>query len=159
MSQARHHRTGFALFILHELGSIGRPLEFLRNLLIRPICAPSFQAFWRDWNPAYRFFLVVFIYRPIRRFLPRPLAVFLTFLACGLFLHDLPFLAGWQWFHGKFAMPAGTILFAIFGMFTVLSEGLRVDLSTWPTAVRAAANIGWLAGGFFMCRLLLNWLQ
>ena len=35
-------------------------------------------------------YLRYFSYRPLRRALPRPAAMFVTFIACGFLLHDLP---------------------------------------------------------------------
>jgi MBOAT, membrane-bound O-acyltransferase family len=52
--------------------------------------ARSFAEFWRLWNSVYGYFLGYFVYRPLARRLPRPLAAIATFVACGFLLHDLP---------------------------------------------------------------------
>jgi D-alanyl-lipoteichoic acid acyltransferase DltB (MBOAT superfamily) len=158
----KRHTLDFPHFMLHELGSIGQPLAFLHRLFIRPFLAPSFPAFWRDWNPAYRYFLALYFYRPLRRWFSRGLAVFLTFVGCGLLLHDLPFFAGYHWLHGEFALPTGAILFSIFALLTLLSERVRLDLSGYPVIIRAAANVGWIVLSIVLCRLvigLLLWLK
>ncbi len=154
----KRHTSDFPHFMLHELGSIGQPLVFLHRLFIRPFLAPSFPAFWRDWNPAYRYLLALYFYRPLHRRFPRGLAVFLTFVGCGLLLHDLPFFAGYRWFRGEFALPAGTILFSIFGLLTLLSERIGLDFSKYPTIVRAAANVGWIVLSIGLSRLAIVFL-
>jgi hypothetical protein len=125
----KRHASGFPRFILHELGSIGQPLVLLHRLFIRPFLAPSFPVFWRDWNPAYRYFMALYLYRPLRRWCSRRLAVFLTFIGGGLLVHDLPFFAGYHWFRGEFALPTGAILFSTIGLLTLLNERIGLDLS------------------------------
>jgi hypothetical protein len=38
----------------------------------------------------------------------------------------------------------------------VLSEALRLDLSSRPLAIRVLANCGWLLGGWALMRLMLG---
>lgn len=113
----------------------------LRNVLVRPLGASSFSQFWRYWNPVYGYFLSYYAYRPLRRVLPRPLAVWLTFVGCGFLLHDL---VGWAW-AGHACFPEVTAMFALFGVGAVLSDALRVDLARYPFAVRAFANASCIA--------------
>ena len=64
----------------------------LRNWLVRSFGAGTFGSFWEYWNPVYGYFLAYYVYRPLRTIMPRWVAVWLTFAACGFFLHDL---LGW----------------------------------------------------------------
>src|SRR5215207_840968 len=106
---------GFHNFIVRRVGEPKHVLRFARNRFVRPLCASSFSKFWNYWNPVYGYVLLFYMYRPARRFLPRPVAVFLTFLASGFLLHDLPFNISADIYRSRLAVPSVTILFAIFG--------------------------------------------
>jgi hypothetical protein len=120
------------------------------------LCARSFSEFWRFWNPVYGYVLLFFIYRPLRRHVPRPVAVYLAFLASGFLLHDLPFNLSADLFLGRIGIPAVTLLFALFGALTLVGEALRVDLARFPAWVRAGANLGWLSAAFGLHWVLLT---
>jgi len=75
-------RPGLGEYIERRLGR-GATTQ-LRNLLVRPLGAASFSQFWRYWNPVYGYFLSYYAYRPLRLVFPRPVAVLLTFVGCGL---------------------------------------------------------------------------
>jgi hypothetical protein len=149
----------FSDFIIHELGPINKPLRFFGNIFIRPFCAPSFHKFWQDWNPAYRYVLWSFVYRPVRSFLPQRVAAFVTFLASGFFLHDLPLGVGIKWIHGNFVTPIVTLLFAVFGALMLLSKALKIDLSGRPTILRAAANTAWLLSSVALLAVILKFAK
>ncbi|MGH3426661.1 MAG: hypothetical protein ACRDQZ_03690, partial [Mycobacteriales bacterium] len=82
---------GFHEFIARRLGPPSKPLRLLGRFFLTPLGARSFADFWRLWNPVYGYVLLFFVYRPLRRWIPRPAAVYLTFLASCFLLHDLPF--------------------------------------------------------------------
>jgi hypothetical protein len=74
--------------------------------------------------------------------MPRPLAMFATFVACGFFLHDLP-----AWAVTRRVLPPGaTIAFTLFAAGAILSERFSMNLSSWPVAARAAVNVAYLTG-------------
>jgi hypothetical protein len=102
----------------------------------------------------YGYFLYWFSYRPLLRVLPRPLAILITFVACGFVLHDLPaWLVTW-----RVLPPGATIAFFMFGIGTILGERLRMDLSNWPVWGRATINVGYLAGCILaMLLIVLEW--
>src|SRR3954453_14332842 len=52
-------------------------------------------------------------FAPLRRLLPRTLALYATFLASRLLLHDLPFNFTADWSRGNVPVPSVTILVAI----------------------------------------------
>jgi len=113
--------------------------------------AKSFTDFWRYWNPLYHYFLSYWIYKPLRKILPRSLAVILSFAFCGFFFHDILVIL----FTGK---PLITIWFVLLGFGVVVSEATHMDLSNRPVSVRIAVNIAYL-GGFFEIarRIILAW--
>jgi hypothetical protein len=157
---ARHRRRpGYHAFVRRRLGSPRHPGRFAFNFLVRPLLAPSLGRFCWAWNPPYAYVLRYFVYAPLRGRLPRlprPLAVYATFLASGLLLHDLPFNLTADWARGQAPVPSVTLLFAILGALTLLSDTLRLDLSRRPGWVRAAANLGWLAAAFALRALVLR---
>lgn len=83
-----------------------------------------------------------FVYRPLTRIVPRPLAVMLTFIACGFVLHDVP-----AWIFAARPLPPGaTVAFALFGAVLLISEALGMDLTQWPVGARATANLAYVTG-------------
>ena len=140
---------------MRRLGRPVRPGRLFRNLVVRPLCAPSFGGFWRLWNPPYCYVLLYYVYRPARRRLPHPAALYLTFLVSGLFLHDIPANLP-DVARGRVPSLTGTALFAIFGAVAVASDWLGVDLSRRPAWVRGAANVALLIAGFSLRRLFVT---
>lgn len=111
------------------------------NFFVKPFGASSFAGFWRLWNPVYGYYLTYFVYRPLARRMPRPVAVLLTFIACGFVLHDVP-----AWLFARRVLPPGaTIAFVFFGVGAVISEQLCMDLSRWPAWGRAVVTLAYLA--------------
>jgi hypothetical protein len=120
------------------------PSTQLRNFLAAPFGASSFDRFWRSWNPVYGYVLLYFTYRPLRRVMPRPIATLLTFMACGLFLHDAI-----GWIVGlRVRFPVFTLLFTIFGVASLVARGVRQDLSNRSFPARVAVNVASLAACF-----------
>jgi hypothetical protein len=158
--EAVRHRPGFHTFLMGRLGDpLRQPGRFLSNFFLRPLCAPSFRDFWRAWNPVYGYVLLFFVYPTLRRYLPRRAAVYGSFLFSGFFLHDLPFNLPADLSRGRLEIPAVTLLFAIYGGLTLLSEALRIDLSQRPTWLRATANLGWLGIGLTLRNIILTTLH
>jgi hypothetical protein len=153
---SRRRRPGYHAFVRRRLGSPRHPGRFAFNFLVRPLLAPSLGRFWWAWNPPYAYVLRYFVYAPLRARLPRRVAVYATFLASGLLLHDLPFNLTADWARGQAPVPSVTLLFAVLGALTLLSDALRLDLSRRPGWVRAAANLGWLAAAFALRTLALR---
>ena len=108
-SRGAHQTPGFHRFITHRLGDPRHPVRFLRNFFLVPLRSRSFGEFWSLWNPIFGYFLIFFIFRPLRRRMPRPLAVYLTFLASGFLLHDLPFHWSADLYRGRLELPAVTL--------------------------------------------------
>lgn len=133
-------RLTFSQYLEFRLGHTGRQAWF--NFFVRPFGARSFADFWRFWNPVYGYFLLYFVYRPLARVLPRRVATIITFVSCGLVLHDVP-----AWLFSRRILPPGaTLAFLFFGVVVVVSDALHMDLSTWPRWARAATNLVYLGG-------------
>ena len=161
-NHSRHRRgqtPGFHEFIFRRLGDPRHPVRFLRNFFLVPLCSRSFGEFWRLWNPIFGYVLIFFVYRPLRGRMPQPVAVYLTFLPSGFLLHDQPFNLSADLYRGRLEFPVVTLLFAVFGLLTLLSEALAIDLSRFPPWVRAASNVVWLTTGYGLRHVLLMLIE
>ena len=148
----------FHSFIVHQIGDPRHLPRFCWNWFAKPLSAKSFAGFWRMWNPVYGYVLLFFVYRPIRPYLPRFAATFLTFCVSGFVLHEIPFGVGIELLRGHRVIPEATILLGVFGVLMVLTEAVGMDFSAYPIWVRVAANIGLLALGFLLRRVIISLL-
>jgi len=107
-------RPPFGQFVRRSYAGVTGLARAVARLLIEPFFAPSFAAFWRCWNPLYRYALWYHVYAPLRRRVPRAWAAWFTFLICGAGLHDLPWfcLSAIFWGAGP-GFPGGTVLFGV----------------------------------------------
>jgi hypothetical protein len=152
LTRPDHHVT-FRQYLRRRLGPLGGRSAWF-NFFIRPFGAPSFAVFWRRWNPVYGYFLYYYSYRPLTRLVPRTMAMMITFVACGFVLHDLP-----AWMFARRVLPPGaTIAFFFFGLGAIASESMRMDLSGWPVAGRAAVNVAYLASSVALMLLIVRLL-
>lgn len=135
-------------YVARRLG--GDPASQAINFFVKPFGALSYAQFWWYWNPVFGYYLYYHCYRPLRKFVPRVVAVFLTFLCCGL-LHDMPF--------GLIAAISGsrppaftiTVMFSLMGMVVIGSEGAGLRFERVPVMLRwvihaATIYICWRAG-------------
>ena len=152
--KARRHPNLHQYLVL-RLGEPKHIHVFAFNWFAKPLCASSFSIFWRYWNPVYGWLLLYYVYRPLRRYLARPIAFYLTFLASGFLLHDLPFSMSADLYRGHLQVPAVTILFAIFGAFALINEKLGIDLSGRPVWWRVLVNLCWLGAGYWLRNALV----
>jgi len=120
-------------YIDHRLGNT--PKEQAKNFLGRPFGSQSLSAFWQYWNPVWGYYLFYYCYRPLRRFLPRSVAVLLTFFFCGL-IHDLPFALAAYLMHGTFPLFTLTVFFSLIGFLVVITEIFRIRFANSPIFLR-----------------------
>ena len=139
------HKPTLREFADRRLGNPEGARSAARSMFARSFGARSFAAFWRYWNPVYHYYLHYWVYRPLHRFLPRPIAILLTFAVCGFLLHDLPV--------GVFTrVPLITVWFLFLGAGGIVGEALRMDLSHQPFAARVMVNVIYLVGIFEVAR-------
>jgi hypothetical protein len=121
------------------------PWDALIKMFSLSFGARSFSDFWRYWNPVYHYFLSYWVYRPIRRVLPRSVAVLLSFAFCGFFFHDLFLLPFTR-------MPLITIWFTLLGAGVIAGEILKMDLSELPLFFRVLVNSTYIVVLFELAR-------
>ncbi|MDG1527702.1 MAG: hypothetical protein P8I51_02090 [Polaribacter sp.] len=109
--------------------------DSLRNMLSRSLGAGRFSIFWNYWNPIWGFYLGIFIFKPLKLFLPQALSLIITFVVCG-FIHDLAIMM----LKLKFSLFL-TPWFLFMGLSVVVSEYLKIDYSRFPWIVRSKINI------------------
>ena len=142
------YRPSFRDFTFRRMGNPTGPLDGLSKMISLSFGAKSFADFWRYWNPVYHYFLFYWVYLPLRKLLPRPFAVLISFIFCGLFFHDiflLPFMH----------MPLITAWFLILGVGVIVGELLHMDLSSKPRSLRIIVNILYIVGLFELSRRIM----
>jgi len=139
------NRPSFREFTLRRMGNPTGPWDALGRMFSLSFGARSFADFWRYWNPVYHYFLSYWVYRPIRRILPRSVAVLLSFAFCGFFFHDLLLLPFTR-------MPLITVWFLLLGAGVIGGELAQMDLSDYPPLFRIVINVAYIVGLFELAR-------
>lgn len=142
-------RISFKEFTLRRMRNPTGPWDGLRQMLVLSFGARSFADFWRYWNPVYHYFLLNWIYRPMRKFLPRPIAILVSFGFCGFFFHDLFLLPFTR-------IPLITLWFLLLGAGVTISEALHMDLHDRPLSFRVAVNVLYILGLFELARRIAS---
>jgi hypothetical protein len=107
----------------------------MRNMLTRSLGAKSFPVFWYYWNPIWSYYLSRNVMRPLNKFLPTSLAVFITFIISGA-LHDLAVsLVKWK------AVFFFTPWFGLMGLIVIASTKLSVSYGHFAWHTRATINV------------------
>jgi len=114
----------------------------LKNMLRRSLGAGTFAGFWQYWNPIFGYYLAKYVDSPLRRVLPRSIALLLTFVICGA-LHDLAAMAVW----GSVAFFCTTMFF-FFGAGVLIGRWAGLDFSGLPWPARAAINFTYILACF-----------
>ncbi len=150
-------RITLGQFIERRLGKGTDTGALLREMFVRSFGAGSFQDFWRYWNPVYGYILYYYCYKPLRRVLPRPVAVLLTFFSSGFFLHDLPF--GW-WIRALRAqslpVPFVALWFTLIGVLVLIGAALNLNFAQQPFRVRVLINVLHIVGAFLVALFLMG---
>jgi D-alanyl-lipoteichoic acid acyltransferase DltB (MBOAT superfamily) len=103
-------------------------------MLERSFGAGTFAGFWRHWNPVFGYYLGRYIDSPLRRVVPRSVALILTFVFCGV-LHDLVTTT----IRGSVSLFF-TPWFLFFGLGVILGRLAGWNFSSRPWVARATIN-------------------
>ncbi|MCG2587213.1 MBOAT family O-acyltransferase [Rhodohalobacter sulfatireducens] len=110
----------------------------LRKMLRRSLGAKSPKLFWQYWNPIFGYFLGKYIHSPLKKFLPAPLAILLTFLFSGL-VHDMATIAVRGTTRFLF-----TTWFFFLGMGLILIEMGNISWADKSRSTRIISNLSYL---------------
>jgi MBOAT, membrane-bound O-acyltransferase family len=135
-----HRRIPLRTYVDYRLGRDRPWWRQSYEVVVGPLLAPSFSAFWRAWNPVWGYYLYYWVYEPARRLLPRPVAMLVTFAASGVAHNLIAVLLS-----GRLD-PSVTAWFVLYGAVAVAGEALHMDLSRLPWPARAAVNMAYLVG-------------
>lgn len=110
--------------------------EQMRIMFKKAFQAKTYREFWWYWNPTYGFFLGKYIYKPLRKYLPKSISVVFTFLVCGLILHDLPIVLILLFLTGILLPFPITIFFTILGLINITSIKYKLTFNKIRPNVR-----------------------
>ena len=119
----------------------------LTLMLRRSLGAPTFDGFWRYWNPIWGYYLSRFIHAPLRRFLPAAPAVVFTFVVSGA-IHDAAIYLVTGSPSTRFAS-----WFAVLGLMVVATSRMRLRYEFRAWLMRATINIALIASAFWIAKL------
>lgn len=142
-----HERMEAEDYIKHRMGTLN-PWTVSQRMFIKPFRAKSLRKFWWYWNPGYGYFLLYYCYRPMRKFMPAPVALTATFLLCG-FLHDILYLVPMAIMNGgNIPLPFVTTWFLLISTGIIISEQAQVNFAEIRPAFRPALHLGFLVVTF-----------
>jgi hypothetical protein len=122
--------------------------EMALNMMRRSFTAPTLRGFWRYWNAGTNYYLLLYCYRPVRRFLPHGPALLLTFVACGL-LHDVVIFLPAALMAGTLVpFPFVTVWLLLVSLGVLVSEQGQWELYGLGTLQRVGAHTTFLVGTF-----------
>ncbi|HKK80433.1 MAG TPA: MBOAT family O-acyltransferase [Phaeodactylibacter sp.] len=125
-----------------KLGYRDGTLSGLLYMCRQAFTSPTFAGFWRNWNPLFSYYLLYFCYLPLRKRLPRFIALTVTFALSGA-VHDMAAtLARAE----AYLVFTGT--FTLFGLWVVVEERLRLRLDGLPVIVKFLYHLGLIVSGF-----------
>lgn len=146
-AKSSRKRLTVRAFVLHRLGNPQGPWSAVKKMFSLSFGAKSFTEFWRYWNPLHHYYLTYYVYKPLRKILPRSIAVIFTFTFCGFFLHDLVHIS----FTG---IPLITVWFLLFGIGVIIGEIFNMDMSSRSSTFRVIIHLVYLVVSFEIARRL-----
>ena len=137
-------RITYSKYERRRLGNKSGEFAKIAAMFRRSFGSGTFAGFWRYWNPLFSYYLLYNCYSPLRKYLPRYIAVMLTFMASGA-IHDL-FASLALLKLSVFFTP----IFAGLGSLTILEEvsGLNFEWASYP--LRYFINGALITGVFYL---------
>jgi|LGVF01.2.fsa_nt_gb hypothetical protein len=130
-------RPSLSSYIDRKLDGVKGEIPQLVHMLKKSFSTPNFRSFWTVWNPIYSYVLTYYVYKPVRKVLPRPLSVLVTFVVNGLF-HD--FMVYLVLGHTTFKIAQ---LFLIYGLLVIV-EPLIKKMNIKNKMMRVVYNLSLL---------------
>ncbi|NNL16153.1 MAG: hypothetical protein HKO81_05885 [Flavobacteriaceae bacterium] len=128
------------------------------NMFVKPFFASSLSSFWRYWNPGFGFYLLYYIYKPMRNIFPHWISFIITFVICGL-LHDILYIVPLAMLDGlSFVLPFISVWFLIIASGILMTEFLQIDFRKTNKAIRPILHLGYLLATFCLTRYIDLWI-
>lgn len=121
----------------------------LSKMLQNSFGANSLAQFWQYWNPIWGYGLGKYIYTPLQKIIPSPLALLLTFIFSGM-LHDLVAMIVRRDMVFLF-----TPWFFFVAVGVAIGKKLAIDFSTYSLWGRAGIHLIYLSS----CLLMALWVS
>ncbi|MCI4669571.1 MAG: hypothetical protein MRZ79_15660 [Bacteroidia bacterium] len=111
--------------------------------------ADSFARFWQNWNPLFSYFLLYYCYKPLKKYLPKALASWTTFILSGA-IHDLAasLMLGRPYF-------LFSLTFSFFGLFVIIENALKIRLPSKFGFLKVAYHISLILISYLMASFLI----
>ena len=123
----------------------------LKSMFLRAFGAENFALFWHYWNPIWSYFLAKYILQPLKRIVPKWLAMMFTFTISGA-LHDL--IVSLLKREYVFLLTPWFTLMAIVALCTQRFKFSKAQYTFW---VRAVVNILYLVLSFLVTIQMLDY--
>ncbi|MDT0540688.1 MBOAT family O-acyltransferase [Croceitalea sp. P059] len=124
------------------------------NMFMKPFLASSLRSFWKYWNPGFGYYLLYFIYKPMRSLFPHWISLIVTFLICGL-LHDLIYVIPMLMINGGgFTFPLITVWFLVISIGVLITELFQIDFRKTNKNIRPIFHFSYLVGTFCFTRYI-----
>ena len=144
-------------YLIFRLGGLSGATAGL-HVILRPFGANTLKRFWQLWNPVFGYYLLVFVYTPARRILPRPIAFAATFGVSG-FAHDVVvFLPIWA-AAGEVMFPMVTVAFFVVSVIVLISEAVHLNLQRLPPGGRAIVHLTMIGVSLAISMLLSGFMS
>lgn len=109
-------------YISKKLDGVQGELPRTIHMFKKSFVQRNFRMFWNIWNPIYSYVLTFFVYKPLRQWIPKSMALLLTFVINGLF-HDIVVLI----LLGETRLTLSKLFF-IYGIIVILESYLKINL-------------------------------
>ncbi|MDX1774783.1 MBOAT membrane-bound O-acyltransferase family protein [Oceanihabitans sediminis] len=121
----------------------------LPNNIYRALGAKNFSSFWNYWNPIFGYYLGIYIFKPLKKKVPKEIALLATFIFCGM-VHDAVTIAV-RWKVSFFF----TIWFVLMGIALIITRYFNQNVNKQIWAIRALINLSIIA----LCFILTIYLR
>ncbi len=150
ITEKQMSRPSYRQYEQRKLGYRKNPVMGLLYMCRQSFTSDSFAGFWRNWNPLFSYYLLYYCYRPLRKRLPRLLALTGTFALSGA-IHDLAATLARAELYYVFT---GT--FVCFGLWIALEEAVQLTLKQVSPALRVLYHLLLIVGSFCLSWWLLK---
>jgi hypothetical protein len=123
MNEGDFMRPTLNMYLNKKYNGETKELKRLNIMLSKSFGAPNFKWFWFYWNPVYSYYLMYDVYKPLKKLLPKSIALLFTFIVSGAF-HDLMVLLILRKLTFKI-----TFLFIVYAIFLIIENKFNIRVT------------------------------